>query len=154
MRHPEKAITDPAAIDGILQRGLVCHLAMVDGDRPYVVPLCYGYREGVLYAHSGREGRKLDVLRRNPAVCFEISVDVALVPTESPCRWSMRYRSVIGTGRATLLDDPEGKRAALEIIVAHYGDAPDGRERYPDAVLARTMIIRVDVESLSGKENR
>jgi len=155
MRHPEKAITDPAAIDDILQRGTVCHMAMVDGDRPYVVPLCYGYRGGALYAHSAREGRKLDLLRRNPAVCFDVCVDVELAPGDRPCRWSMRYRSVIGDGRATLLDDPEDQRAALDIIMAHYGGQPDekGRYSYDEAPLTNTIIIRVDVDSLSGKEN-
>jgi uncharacterized protein len=155
MRHPEKAITDPAAIDDILRRGTVCHMAMVDGDRPYVVPLCYGYRDGALYAHSAREGRKLDLLRRNPAVCFDVSVDVELAPGDHPCRWNMRYRSVIGAGRATLVDDPEDKRAAMDIIMAHYGGQPEGgRYPYEEAILGNTIIIRVDVESLSGKQSQ
>ncbi len=156
MPHPERAITDPAAIDDILQQGTVCHLAMVDGDRPYVVPLCYGYRDGRLYAHCAREGRKTNILRRNAAVCFEVSVDVELVPAGRPCGWSMRYRSVIGAGRATLVDAPEEKRAALDVIMSHYGDRPgeDGSYRYGDAALANMLIIRVDVESLSGKQNQ
>ena len=156
MRHPERALTDPAAIDDVLQRGTVCHLAMVDGERPYVVPLCYGYREGALYIHCAREGHKVDVLRRNPAVCFEVSVDVELRPASRPCRWSVRYRSVIGTGRATLVDAPDEVRAALDVIMAHYSVPPgkDARYAYGEAALANTLIIRIDVESLSGKENR
>lgn len=155
MLKPEKMIGDPKVIDDILQRGTVCHMAMVDGDRPYVVPLCYGFRDGVLYAHSAREGRKLDILRRNPAVCFDVAVDTELAPGPGPCRWNMHYRSVIGAGRATLLDDPERKRAALDIIMAHYGGQPDEQGRYPysERILDNTIIIRVDVETLSGKEN-
>jgi len=155
MAKPERMISDPAAIDDILQRGSTCHLAMVDGDRPYVVPLCYGYRDGVLYAHSAREGRKIDLLQRNPNVCFDVTIDTELAPGQGPCRWNMHYRSVVGFGRVTLLDDPEDKRTALDIIMEHYGgqrDA-DGRFSYADRILENTIIIRVAVESLSGKEN-
>ncbi|HHX43094.1 MAG TPA: pyridoxamine 5'-phosphate oxidase family protein [Chloroflexi bacterium] len=155
MAKPERMLTDAAAIEAILQRGSVCHLAMVDGDRPYVVPLCYGYRDGVLYAHSAREGRKLDILRRNPAVCFDVAIDTELAPGEGPCRWSMHYRSVIGTGRATLVDEPAAKRTALDIIMAHYGGQPNSEGRYPyaEGILENTIIIRIDIESLAGKEN-
>jgi len=155
MSKPEKMVTDPAAIDDILQRGSVCHLAMVDGERPYVVPLCYGYQDGVLYAHSAREGRKLDLLRRNPDVCFDVVVDTELAPGQGPCRWNMHYRSVIGSGRATLVDDTDAKRAALDIIMRHYGGQPDAQGRFPYAerILDNTIIIRVDVETISGKEN-
>lgn len=148
-------ITDPAAIDDILQRGTVCHLAMVDGDRPYVVPLCYGYRDRALYIHSAREGQKIDILRRNPWVCFEVAVDVELVPGRHPCNWSVHYRSVIGTGRAVLIDEPEAMRAALDVIMAHYGGQPsdDGRYAYGEKALAKMLIIRVDVEALTGKQN-
>ena len=93
MLKPEKTVSDPATIDDILQRGTICHLAMVDGGRPYVVPLCYGYRDGVLFAHSAREGRKLDLLRRNSAVCFDVAVDTELAPGQGPCRGISRNSS-------------------------------------------------------------
>lgn len=71
----------------------------------------------------------------------------------------MRYRSVIGTGRATLMDDAaalaDAKREALDVIMAHYGAPPgeDGAYAYDEAAFANTLIIRVDIESLSGKAN-
>ena len=102
--------------------------------RPYVVPVCFGYEGDILYFHSAPRGRKLDILRRNSAVCFEFDVDCEVVPAKSACGWSMRFRSVVGFGDASLVEDPEEKRKALDVIMGQYGGQPgeyaaDGRRR-------------------------
>ena len=149
MRKHEREITDRTAVASIIHRASVCRLAMVDGDWPYVVPLCFGYCNGTLYFHCAREGKKLDVLKRNDRVCVEFDLDQEPVTSESPCEWTMPYESVIGFGRASLVDDPGSKQKALDAIMEHYGAR--GPFSYHEKDLARALIIQVTIESMTGK---
>jgi hypothetical protein len=150
MRRKEREITDSGEIESIIHKASLCRLAMADGERPYVVPLSFGYRDNTLYFHSAREGKKLDILRKNDKVCFEIDVDQELVSGESPCKWSMKYRSVIGFGRASLVDDPESKEKALDVIMEHYG--AERPFEYHEKGFEKAIIIKVDIKSMTGKK--
>jgi hypothetical protein len=150
LRKKEKEIKDRREIEAILQKASVCRLAMADGGEPYVVPLNFGYEGDCLYFHCAREGRKIDIIRRNDRVCFEVETDVQVIPAEKPCGWTTRFRCVIGRGRAVLVDDPAEKRRGLEVLMRHYG-GPEGP--FPDEVLAKTAVIRVDIEEMTGKES-
>jgi nitroimidazol reductase NimA-like FMN-containing flavoprotein (pyridoxamine 5'-phosphate oxidase superfamily) len=57
--------------------------------QPYIVPVCFGYDDGTLYFHSATAGRKLDVLRKNNAVCVEFDVDCEVVKAENACKWGI-----------------------------------------------------------------
>ena len=151
MRRKEQEITERAEIEAILSRATVCHLAFLDGKRPYVVPVCYAYGDNTLYIHSAPEGHKMDLLRLNPQVCFEVEADVALLPANSACGWGIRYASVIGWGHAASVDDPLEKRAALDAIMAHYGE--ENSPPYGEGILSRTAIIKVVIESMTGKRS-
>lgn len=130
-------------------RATVCRLAMCDEGRPYIVPLNFGYQAKRLFFHTAVQGRKLDIIQRNESVCFEVESDNnRIIESSEACGWSMRYASVIGFGRARLIDDPAQKRAALDIIMRHYSDRS---YTYPDDVLAKTAIIRIDIEGMTGK---
>lgn len=149
MRRHDREIIETARIEDVLKRATVCRLAMADGETPYIVPLCFGYAENRLYFHCATAGRKIDILRRYPRVCFEVDCDQELIESPQACGWSMRFRSVIGEGRATLIDDPAAKRAALDIIMRHYSERDYS---YPEDTLAKTLIIRVDIERMTGKQ--
>lgn len=151
MRRKEKEITDRSEIDAVLHKAAVCRLGMADGDRPYIVPLCFGYKDNALYFHTAREGKKLDILRKNSHVCFECDIDQELVRSDKPCKWGMRFQSVIGFGNAFQVEDPASKRKALDIIMAHYSGSPPFE--YDEKVVSKTVIIRVDIESLTGKKS-
>src|SRR5512136_2156564 len=105
MRKQEREIRDEAEIQEILEKGLVCRLGLYDGQYPYVVPLNYGYRNGCMYFHCAREGKKTDILKKNGRVCIEVDIDFRVVRGETPCRWTAKYRSVIGFGSARIIDD-------------------------------------------------
>jgi len=158
MRRKEKELTDAASILDVLARGEVLRLAMIaDDGSPYVVPLSYAARPGSpdsplaglrLFLHSAPEGRKIAALRKDPRVCFEVTVDVATVPAERACDFSVRYRSVIGTGRAAFLVEPGAKLRALALIAERYaGAAAPVSEREAE----RVEVIEIAVESVSGK---
>jgi len=150
VRRTEKAIDDRAAIDAVVRACRVCRLGMVDGAEPYIVPLCFGYDGEALYFHCAPEGRKLEILRRHPRVCFEFDEVEGLLPADEACRWGIRYRSVMGTGTAEFLEDPAAKRRAFERIMAQY---TPGTFTFPDGAVARTTVLRVRIESLSGKQS-
>jgi len=140
--------TDREIIDAIIRRASVCRIGLCDDGRPYVVPVCFGYEDDTLYFHSAPRGRKLDVLRQNSAVCFEFDVDLEIVPSKSACEWSMRYRSVVGFGDASLVEDLEEKRKALDVIVAQYGGQPT---EYPASTLGKTAVVKIEVQSMTAK---
>lgn len=150
MRRRDKAIDDPAELRRILAGARVCRLAMCDGDRPYLVPLSFALDGDDLVLHSAREGRKLDVLRRNPAVCFEVEEAVALRPAEAACDFSFGFRTVIGFGEVELVEDPAERRRLLALLGPRYG-APAGE--LPEHELARTRVLRVRVRELTGKRS-
>ena len=143
-----KLTQDVDTIESIIQQATVCRIGLCDDGQPYVVPVSFGYEDSTLYIHSGTKGRKLDILRKNDAVCVEFDVDHQIIEAENPCKWNVGYRSVIGFGRASLVEDPEERRKALDLVVTHYGGEPID---YPDDTLARTAIIRVDIQEMTGK---
>jgi len=149
MRRAEREIKDKGTIEEILRKATVCRLAVCDGDVPYIVPLNFGHESDRLYFHSAQEGRKIEALKANPKVCFEVDIDSELVSAGEPCGWTVRYRSVIGFGRARLLEDAAEKKRALDIIVGHYGRGPF---EYPEKATADVAVVEVEIESLTGKQ--
>ena len=153
MRRKDREITDETAIRAILDKAQVLHLAMIDGDRPYVVPLHYGYtlENGVLtlYLHSAKEGRKLDVLQKNGRVAFVLETDVSSISGgEIPCKYGAAYASVMGEGKAAFLTDPAKKAAALQILMK----IQTGREfTITEAMTESVAVLRVDAETYSAK---
>jgi len=150
MRRKEKEITDKTAIESIILRSSVCRLALSEDNHPYIIPLCFGYKENSLYFHSAPEGRKLEIIRSNKRVCFEFDIDYRIVEAQEACGWSMNYRSVIGFGKASVIDDPDEKIKAMNAIIQHYTGKP---LPYSEAKLKDTVIIKVEIESITGKES-
>lgn len=151
MRRAEKEIRDPSAVEEALLAAEVLHVGMLDGREPYVVPVCFGYEGGAVYFHSAAGGRKLDAIRASPRVAFEAESGVEVVVRGDACSCTVKYRSAMGTGTARILTDPEEKRRGLDAIMRHYTRAP---QCYPDDMLARTAVVRIAVESMTGKESR
>ena len=85
MRLREKEISDPQTIDAILQSALVCRIALAAGNAPYVVPVNFAVKDGVLYFHSALSGRKIDMLQQNASVCFEVDFPGDLIAGEKAC---------------------------------------------------------------------
>ncbi|MHC4580450.1 MAG: pyridoxamine 5'-phosphate oxidase family protein [Planctomycetota bacterium] len=151
VRRKDKEINDITAIEGIIRKARVCRLGLSENGRAYIVPLCFGYKDNNLYFHSAREGRKLDMIKKNNNVCFEIDIDHEFVTSKEACGYNMKYQSVIGFGKATFIEDIESKRKAFDVIMQNYSD---GSFEYPAEALKNTVIIiRVEVESMTGKKS-
>ena len=150
MRRAEREIKDRKTIDEILRQATVCRLGLCEGGKPYVVPVNFGYDGDCLYFHSAPEGRKMEIMKSNPNVCFEVDVDHEIVPTDTACDWTARFRSVIGFGKAWPVEDPEEKRRALDVILGHYSDGP---YEYVTDSLDKVAVIRVQIENITGKQS-
>jgi nitroimidazol reductase NimA-like FMN-containing flavoprotein (pyridoxamine 5'-phosphate oxidase superfamily) len=151
MRQAEREIKDREVIDDLIKRALVCRLGLIDGEEPYIVPMNFGYDGKSLYFHCAKEGRKLDIIRLHNKVCFEIDLDTEVIKGDVACKWSMRYRSVVGVGTAHLVDDMEGKMHGLNVIMSHYTKGPF---EYAERGFDLALVIRVDIESVSGKRSK
>ncbi|MGD8962612.1 MAG: pyridoxamine 5'-phosphate oxidase family protein [Desulfobacterales bacterium] len=150
MRRKEKEITDKSEIESVIRKSQICRLGLSENGLPYIVPLCFGYQDDSLYFHSATEGRKIDILRRNNQVCFEFDGDTRITTGKTACAWGMQYRSVIGYGTASFIEDPEKKRRALDIIMGQYAD---GAFEYSGKALDKTLIIKIDISSITGKKS-
>jgi|GEM_PF-75482 len=147
MRRKDKAMSGEA-VEKVLKSGRVCRLAMITNRGPYLVPLSYGYKDGMLYFHGAREGRKIDALKTDPRVWFEISTDVSLVKGKDPWSWTMAYRCVMGEGTAEFVTDAVEKEKALDILMRQFGSK---NHFFPPEEVKKTGIFRVRILAVSGK---
>ena len=150
MRRKDKEVTDKKAIEDIILRSTVCRLGMCDRHYPYIVPLCFGFKDNTLYFHSAPKGKKIDILKKNPNVCFEFDIFTQVIKSAKACKWGMTYRSVIGYGKASFVTDENLKRQAFDIIMKQYAD---GSFLYEETSLTSTVIIKVNIESMTGKNS-
>lgn len=150
MRRSDREITDQAEIEAIIRAARVCRLAMWDGEWPYIVPLCFGYREGTLYFHSAREGKKISLLRKNNRVAFSLDLDAEVVTSPLSCRWSMKYRSITGRGEVEFLEEPFAKEAGLGVIMEQYGE---GQAAFSEEQLAAVTVFQLQITEMTGKKS-
>ena len=150
VRRDDKEIKDPEGIREILKKGLVCHVAMVDDGKPYMVAMNYGFMDDNIYLHAAIEGRKIDILRKNPDVCFMVYTGNRLSTGPVACDdWTMKYRSVTGFGKATLIEDDKEKIPAMHIIMNQY--TTKGPFEFSPGRVTQTIVIRIDITEMTGK---
>ena len=152
MTRREREVTDINEIVKILDNAKVLHLGLVDGDEPYVVPMNYGYTmtDGKLtiYLHGARRGRKLDLMRTNPKVFFEMEYGIVPFEGEIACKYGITYSSVMGKGVAEIVEDIEEKKHGLSVLMkTQTGKDFDFEDKMADVV----SVIRIDVSQYTAK---
>ena len=148
----EREITDQEQILEILDICKILHLGLVDEDQPYIVPMNYGYtmEEGqlTLYLHAAMKGYKLDLIRTNPKVCFEMECDVQPFEGRVACQYGTTYKSLMGKGIAELVENVEEKKEALSIFMR----TQTGKEfTFDDRMVSIVSIIKIHVTDYSAK---
>ncbi|HOD34379.1 MAG TPA: pyridoxamine 5'-phosphate oxidase family protein [Syntrophales bacterium] len=151
MRRVDKEIRDRGLIDQILAKARVLRLGLSRDNRAYVVPVSFGYDGSFLYIHTAREGMKIDYIRANRQVCFELEHDVRVIENETDaCRWTQSFYSVIGFGTIEEITDTVQKTCALNRIMRHYS----GREWALDEKrIEKTRLWRVSIDQITGKKS-
>lgn len=154
MRQSRKEIRDRDIVVGLLN---TCHVGRLgttgcDG-YPRVKPLNFAYDEGRIYFHTARAGEKIDDIKRDNRVCFELDMPIAYVKgDENPCRAEYLYRSVIIKGRASILEARDEKIYGLRLLMEKY-QPEGGYENFLEEKLEITGMVRIDIEEMTGKED-
>ena len=148
MRRKDREITDLKTVEGIIAEAKFCRMALCDNGKPYIVPMCFGYKDRKVYIHSAPEGHKLEVMKKNSAVCIEFETVPEVVKNDIACKWKLRYKSVIARGKAVVLDGMEEKRRALGLIMSNY--AP-GVFEVSEEGLNKITVFKIALESMTCK---
>ena len=151
MRKQNQEIKDKAVIEEILAKSEICRIAMIENGRPYILPFNYGYRDFCIYIHSAPEGKKIELLKKNRNVCFEIEYKAELIKDEKACKCSTRYRSVVGYGDVEIITDYESKMNGLDIIMAHYGR--NENNIYEKKQVDFIVILKLFITEMTGKQS-
>ena len=158
MRRKDREVRDIKQIIEIIDKCSVVHLGMVDDGMPYVVPLNFGYEQQgdsiVLYFHSASEGRKIDILKKEPRVFFqmEYSYGLNVGNADVPCTYSWDYECVMGSGRVEFIDDFLEKERAFNILLNHLGKT-ELQYNYPREMLTKTCVCRVCSSDIVGQRS-
>ena len=153
MRRNDREITDIKDIESIISHADVCRLGLADNNIPYIVTLNFGYSGGSdkkLFFHCAKEGRKLDMIRKNNYVCFEMDADHLLTEGKECCDYSMKFSSVVGWGYIFILSGDEEKREGYNSIMKQYTNRTDFS--YNPKVFDKTVILRLDIIEMTGKK--
>ena len=153
MTRREQQVTDINEIIEILDKSKVVHVGMIDGDEPYVVPMNYGYilenDKLTIYLHGARRGRKIDVIKANPKVFYEMCCDITPFEGEIACKYGITYASIMGRGLATLVEDVEEKKQALSLLMK----AQTGKDfTFEDKFTTIVNIIKIDTFEFTAKK--
>ena len=144
-------ITDQEKIEAILSKANICFVGMTGGDgAPYVIPMNFGYEEGVFYLHSGQHGRKMEALKQNPRVCIAVSVgnEIVYQHPDVACSHSVRAESVVAEGLVEFIEDLDEKAEALNIFMRGH----TGRDyTYSAPALKNVVVWRVKPQKINSK---
>ena len=149
MHKIKRQMTDEAAKAAFAQGHHGTLAVNGDDGYPYAVPVNYVYVDGRIYIHSAKVGYKMDCVKRDSKVCFSAILDAQVVPKMV----TARFTSVIAFGKASLVEDEDERYMALKTFVDRLcgpGALAEGMA-FLEKTIARTAIIRVDVESMTGK---
>jgi nitroimidazol reductase NimA-like FMN-containing flavoprotein (pyridoxamine 5'-phosphate oxidase superfamily) len=155
MRRKDKLVTDRAWMEEVLREGRVAHIGMASPDGgPYVLPIGYGYEDGVIYLHGAKNGLKNDLAAANPRVSFNVAVGIELTRGREGENFSSRYRSVTGFGVIEEITDPAEMNRALAILMRQYrGPHTDISEEKSKTLWVARIVIREMTGKVSGYPN-
>lgn len=140
--------TDTAVIEDILNRAEVLWLALNDDQGPYCVPVNFAIKNGVIYIHSGKKGRKAACLDSGAPLAFSAAVDVRMRKGgDDACDQGYHFRSVAGSGRPRLAADAERMEGLDAITIKHLGKMLPYRTK----VLPVTAVYAIDIDDATAR---
>lgn len=156
VRRSDRAVDDERWIAALLEHAPVGALATVDAGQPYlnVNLFVYDAARRVVYVHTARRGRTRTNVEAGERVCFAVHEMGRLLPAPEALEFSVEYAGVVAFGTACVVEDALEATTALQAILDKYfPEHVPGRDYRPIAPeeLARTTVMRVDIEQWSGK---
>ena len=155
MRRKDRMITDTDTINEIIDRCDVIRIALKDKNYPYIVPLNFGYlyENGayIFYRHAAPDGRKIELIKKDNSVAFEMDTDHNLVLSEGSCGCTMKYSSVMGEGKIDIVEDLAEKQKGLNCLMSQYLKTRESHDFSP--MIERTVVLKLRVSAISCKKN-
>ena len=160
MRLHKREVREPEAIKEILEECDVVRIGAQDEEGMFIIPVNYGYNFSVsgeamklvLFIHGAGEGRKADAFAADPAVAVEMDCRHGIITGDYTCSYSYSYRSIMGNGTVSRVDDRQEKIYGLTKIMEHM--APGAKIEFSTEMLVRTVVFRIDVEQFTAKERK
>jgi len=144
-----KEKSDKSTTNTILENVIALDLGMASENEPYIIAMNFVYQKDRIYLHSATTGTKIQYLKKNNRVCFLVRGDKELVASGHPCSFGMRYRSVIGTGKASFIKAPDDKAKVLSLFVSRYGG--DKNSVFSTDRLEKVCVICIEITSFFCK---
>ena len=153
-RRADRQLSDEAAINDLLQRAEVGYLATSLDGQPFINSNLFWYDGERLFFHTARKGQTRSNIEANPKVCFTITERGRYLPADVALEFSVEYTGVVLFGRATILEDDETQRYALQgLLDKYFPHLKPGHDYRPivEDELKRTSVFAVEIEAISGK---
>lgn len=152
MRRKDREVKDIKELIQIIDQCKVCRIAMQDDAGLYIVPMNFGYiyenNQLVLFFHSADKGRKVNALKENKNVCFEMDCEHHLITADEACQHSYAFKSIIGNGNVAFIEDLEEKKAALSILMKHQ----TGKDfMFDNRMVHSVSVFKIVVQEFTGK---
>ena len=158
MRRKDREVADPMKIVDIIRRCTCCRIGFYDDGEVYIVPLNFGYEikddSYVFYFHGASEGRKIDLIRKNPKVGFEMDTDHAIYThkeSEVACGYTARFQSIIGNGIVSIVSETEEKKLGLSLIMEHNTGKREWK--FDEKMVSAATVFKLEVTKISCKEH-
>ena len=151
MRKKEKEIKDPDKLIEILKNEQVCRIGFNDFPFPYIIPLHFVYDNNHIFFHCAMIGRKIDLIKKDGHVCFEIDKQISIQSSTVACKWGTNFHSIIGTGFAEIIKNESEKISALNLLMKKYS----GKYSWGFAQkgIDSVNVIKIRIEEMKGKES-
>jgi len=150
MRRSDKKMNNSATLR-ILKEGEFGVLSLADdGENVYGVPMSYSYTDGKIYFHCAQEGKKLDLLQKNPKASFCVVGKTELIPE----RFTTAYESVIVQGRCRLVDGTEKMDALLFMVSKYAPEHMESGRKYAKNDAHKTTVICLEIAEMTGKRGK
>ena len=156
MRRKDREVTDSSQIADIIRCCTCCRIGFYDNGEVYIVPLSFGYvvNDGVyvFYFHGAKEGRKIDLIYKNPKVGFEMDTNYALNNADIACGYSACFQSIIGNGIVSIVSEAEEKKLGLSLLMEHNTGKKDWF--FDEDMLNEVAVFKLVVTKISCKEHQ
>ena len=153
MRRRDKEIAHNTEVEELLSNAIVGRLGTCFNNIPYITPVNYIYDKNKIYFHSAYEGRKIENIKHNQQVCFEIDEFISIIPgMRMPCGSRTKYKSVIAFGDIREVIDIDEKTVALNKLIEKYAPEAPMLPNSSDAA-ERTNVLAIDVKEITAKQS-
>jgi nitroimidazol reductase NimA-like FMN-containing flavoprotein (pyridoxamine 5'-phosphate oxidase superfamily) len=151
MRRKDREIVSRIEMDEIIRESHVCRIALALDNTPYIIPVSFGYDGKSIYLHTAKEGKKIDYIKNNNNICFEFERNVKLFKdTNSACKWTFTYESIIGYGNIYELELLSQKEDGIKKIMSQYSEKEwfIGEDK-----LDNISVWEIEIISMTGKRS-